>query len=89
MASPDQPTAQERATMALVARLHADGDTASLIALLHDGHEGPERVRDALILLAELDPELMVQVALDALIQAHLDDPAGAPQTRRVLRANT
>ncbi|HEX7297646.1 MAG TPA: hypothetical protein VF257_01485 [Solirubrobacteraceae bacterium] len=90
MAFPDESlTARERATLTLVTQLRADGDTASLIASLREDHDGPERVRDVLALLAELDPELIVQVALDALIQAHADDPLGARQTRRIRRDST
>lgn len=86
MVNDDPPTADEEQTLSLVRRLRADADIEPLVASLRDGHQGPERVRDALILLAELDPNLIVQVALDALIQAHLNDPSGARQTRRVAR---
>jgi hypothetical protein len=71
---PDHPTDDENEVASLVRRLRADGDTAPLIALLHSGREGPGRVRDALTVLAELDPELIVEVALDALLLAHVDD---------------
>jgi hypothetical protein len=88
VASDDKPIADEDAVLALVSRLRVDGDTAPLIALLTDGPEGPERVRDALTILAEIDPELIVQVVLDALLRAHLDDDGGAQQTRRVIRGS-
>jgi hypothetical protein len=89
VASPDEPTAEEHAAiLRLVAQLRADGDTTPLVALLKAGREGPERARDALTILAELDPELIVQVVLDALIQAHVDDHVAAPQTRRVTRVD-
>jgi hypothetical protein len=80
MAHDDPPTAEEEQALALVRQLRADGDTAALITSLRDGHQGHERVRDALTLLAELDADLVVQVALDALIQAHINDPAAAPR---------
>lgn len=82
----DQPTAEERAALTLARQLVADADIGPLIAALRDGDGGPERVRDALTLLAELDPDVIVQVALDALVQAHLNDPAAAHQTRRIER---
>jgi hypothetical protein len=71
----DPPIAEEEQTLSLVRRLRADGDTAPIIASLRDGDRGPERVRDALTVLAELDLDLIVQVALDSLIEAHLNDP--------------
>ena len=76
----------ERETVDLVGQLRDTGDTRPLIALLkgHDG--GPERARDALSLLGELDPQLLVQVTLDTLIREHFDDPAAAAQTRRIVR---
>ncbi|HEX6745095.1 MAG TPA: hypothetical protein VF087_12805 [Solirubrobacteraceae bacterium] len=86
MPDSDEPTDQERATIALLAGLRADGDAAALIALLQDGREGPARVRDALIVLADLDPELIVQLALDALIEAYVGDPVAAQQRRRMVR---
>jgi hypothetical protein len=89
VASEDQPTDAEREALSLARGLAADVDAGPLITSLADGHDGPERVRDALTLLAELDPDLIVQVALDALIQAHLHDPATARQTRRIVRGPT
>jgi hypothetical protein len=86
VAADDEPTAEEREALALARRLIASADTGPLIASLRAGDGGPERARDALALLAELDPDLIVQVALDALIQAHLSDPAAARQSRRVVR---
>ena len=86
MANDEQPITSEQEVLSLVRRLLADGDTAPLIALLQDGRAGPERVRDALIIIADLDPELIVQVALDALLRAHVDDHRADHQTRRVTR---
>jgi hypothetical protein len=88
MARDDQPTTDELA-LSLARRLVADADTEPLIAALRDGRDGPECVRDALVFLADFDPDLIVQVALDALIHAHLSDPAGARQARRVERDAT
>ena len=84
--SDDLDADEEREIVALVAHLRDTGDTSALAALLkgHDG--GPERARDALTLLGELDPQLLVQVALDTLIQENFDDPASAEQTRRIVR---
>jgi hypothetical protein len=89
VATDDQPTAEERAALSLARRLVADGDTGPLVTSLRDGHDGPERVRDALTFLAELDPDLIVQVALDALIEARVNDPPAARQTRRIVRERT
>lgn len=82
----ESPSQQERDTIALVGLLRASGSTTSLVDLLRGGGGGPERARDALSLLGELDRELLVQVALDALIDANVADPAAAAQTRRVVR---
>ena len=82
----ESPSQQERDTIALVGLLRATGDTATLVGLLHGAGGGPERARDALSLLGELDRELLVQVALDALIDGNFADPAAAEQTRRVVR---
>ena len=73
MSDSDQPTDQERETLALVTRLRGEGDVAALVALLQGGERGRERARDALTVLAELDPEVIVQVALDALIHGHVN----------------
>ena len=78
MANDDPQTADEEQTLSLVRQQRAEVDTAALITSLQDGRRGPERVRDALTLLAELDPDLIVQIALDALIQAHINDAAAA-----------
>jgi hypothetical protein len=88
VAGDDPPIAHEDEVLSLVRELRADADTTPLIALLQSGRDGPERVRDALIVLAELDPELIVQIALDALLGAHVDDDRTTHQTRRVIRAN-
>jgi hypothetical protein len=86
VANPDEPpTGQEQTNVFLLAKLRADGNNASLIALLQRGREGRARLRDALTILGELDPDLIVRVAVDALIQAH----AAARQTHRAFRDST
>jgi hypothetical protein len=80
------PSEQEADTVELVALLRATADAGPLIALLRGADGGPERARDALSFLGELDRELLVQVALDALIDGYFADPASAEQTRRVIR---
>ncbi len=82
----ETPSEQERDTIALVGLLRASGNATPLVDLLRGAGAGPGRARDALSLLGELDRELLVQVALDALIDANVADPAAAAQTRRVIR---
>ncbi len=77
---------EEREIVQLVRHVRDNGDTRPLVALLKGEDGGPERARTALHLLGELDPELLVQVALDALIDANFDDPSTAEQTRRIVR---
>ena len=86
VASSDGPTPEERATADLVKALRETGNLRPLVAVLRAPDGGPERARDALLLLGELDVELLVQVALDTLIDDHVDDPALALQTRREIR---
>ena len=83
------PSERENDTIFLVGLLRATADTTPLVSLLRGADGGPERARDALSLLAELDRELLVQVALDALIDGNFADPALAEQTRRVVRRRT
>jgi uncharacterized protein YbcI len=77
----EQLTAHERTIVDVVAQLLANGESAPLTALLHGGHDGLERVRGALDVLGELDRQLLVQVALDALICAHLDGRGAAERS--------
>lgn len=77
---------EERATLELVRELVASGNLHPLIARLRDGEIGPESARDALRVLAELDPDLLVQITLDSLITTYLDDPGLAHQPRRAVR---
>jgi hypothetical protein len=64
-------TAHERAIVGIVADLRANVDAASITALVRDEGEGLEYVREALEVLGELDPQLLVRVALDALVCVH------------------
>jgi hypothetical protein len=89
VASSEAPTPEERQTADLVKALRATGNLHPLVAVLREPDGGPERARDALMLLGELDLELLVQVALDTLIDEHVDDPAKARQTRRQIRGES
>jgi hypothetical protein len=86
MASPEDFSPEERETAELVKALRSTGNLGPLVALLRGSDGGPERARDALLMLGELDLELLVQVALDTLISDHIEDPEVARQTRRVVR---
>jgi len=86
MAASEEATPEERETAELVKALRETGNLRPLVAVLRDGDGGGERARDALELLGELDPELLVQIALDTLIDDYVDDPALAQQTRRQIR---
>ena len=76
-------TAGERETLELVQDLIDSGNLHPLVARLRGGETGPERARDALRTLGELDLDLLVQVALDTLIDRYVEDPGIAHQTRR------
>jgi hypothetical protein len=88
MASEEDLPPEERATVELAAQLRASGNLHPLIARLRDGQVGPERARDALRVLAGLDPDLLVQITLDGLISVYLADPGLAYQPRRVVRSD-
>jgi hypothetical protein len=77
---------EERSAAELASRLRGSGNLHPLIALLRDGTIGPERARNALHVLAELDIDLLVQITLDSLISEYLNDPGLAHQPRRVVR---
>jgi hypothetical protein len=77
---------EERETLDLVAQLVASGNLHPLIARLREGDVGPERARDVLRVLAELDRDLLVQITLDSLIATYLHDPGLAHQPRRAVR---
>lgn len=85
-ASADDLPAEERAAVELASQLGDSGNLHPLIARLRDGEIGPEQARDALRLLVELDADLLVQITLDGLISAYLEDPGLAHQPRRVVR---
>jgi hypothetical protein len=87
MAFLDDLPSEERATAELASQLRDSGNLHPLIARLRDGEVGPERARDALRLLAELDIDLLVQITLDGLIGAYVEDPGLAHQPRRVVRS--
>jgi hypothetical protein len=89
VASSDAPTPEERATGELVNALRATGNLRPLVSVLREPDGGPERARNALLLLGELDVELLVQVALDTLIDDYVEDPALAQQTRRQIRGQS
>ena len=78
-------TPEERATAAIVERLGETGSVLELLELLRSQDGGPELVRAALTLLGELDPTLLVEITLDALISAHVTGDGHALQTRRVV----
>jgi hypothetical protein len=67
-------SAHERAIVGVVAELRANFHPASITASVRDGGEALECVREALEVLGELDPQLLVRVALDALVCAYADD---------------
>jgi|GEM_PF-6697214 len=71
-------SAHERQVVGVVTQLRANVDPASITAMVRDGGGALECVREALEVLGELDPELLVRVALDALVCAHVDDRAAA-----------
>ena len=81
-------TPEDRETAELVKALRATGSLHPLVAVLRGGDGGPDRARDALLLLVELDPELLVQAALDTMIEEHVEDPGRAQQTRREIRGD-
>ncbi len=82
----DGMTPGERETVSLVDALSSTGNLHPLIARLREDGVGPERARDALRTLAELDLDLLVQITLDTLIDAYVTDPGVAHQTRRAIR---
>jgi hypothetical protein len=87
MAFLDDLPADERTATELAAQLRDSGNLHPLIARLRNGELGPERARDALRILAEFDIDLLVQITLDGLISAYLEDPGLAHQPRRAVRS--
>jgi hypothetical protein len=86
MSFADDLSPEERATVELATQLVDSGNLHPLIARLRDGDIGPESARDALRILGQLDPDLLVQITLDGLITAYLEDPGLAYQPRRAVR---
>jgi hypothetical protein len=83
----DDLPAEERTASELATQLRDSGNLHPLIARLRSGEVGPERARDALRTLAELDIDLLVQITLDGLISVYLEDPGLAHQPRRAIRS--
>ena len=79
---------EEQTTLELAAQLRETGNLHPLVARLRDGEIGPERARAALPVLADIDVELLVQITLDGLIEAYVQDPGLAHQPRRVTRGH-
>lgn len=86
MAADEGLTDDERGTLELVQRLVDTGNLHPLVAQLRAGDHGPERARDALKVLGDLDLDLLVQLSLDTLVEQYVGDPGLAHQTRRVVR---
>ena len=82
----DDLSPEERATLELATLLMTSGNLHPLIARLREQEIGPESAREALLVLGELDPALLVQITLDSLIATYLDDPGLAHQPRREVR---
>ena len=88
MAADEDLPAEERETLELVQELIQTGNLQPLVARLRAGQTGPESARDALKMLGDLDLDLLVQLALDTLIDQYVDDPGLAHQTRRESRGD-
>jgi hypothetical protein len=88
MAAEPDLSAEERETLELVQALIASGNLHPLVERLRAGETGPERARDALVVLSDLDRDLLVQLALDTLIDQYVGDPGLAHQTRREIRGD-
>lgn len=87
MASAEEElSAEEAQTLELVSALISTGNLHPLVQRLREAQLGPERARDALRVLGDLDLDLLVQLALDTLIDQYVDDPGIAHQTRREVR---
>jgi hypothetical protein len=86
VATDPDPTFAEERTLKLVEALIESGNLHPIIVRLRTGETGPELARDALKVLSELDRDLLVQIALDTLIDQYVEDPGLAHQTRRQTR---
>jgi hypothetical protein len=83
MPSPADADAEERETVELVKTLRAIGDLRHVITVLRQSDDGPERAREALLALGELDLDLLVRMMLTTLLDAVGEHPAGDPETGR------
>jgi hypothetical protein len=88
MAALERLTPEELETAELIKALRTTGNLRPLVAVLRNADGGPERARDALLMLGELDVELLVQIALDTMIHDYVEDPGLAHQPRREIRGN-
>jgi hypothetical protein len=88
MAFVDDLSPEEQVTVDLAKDLRDSGNLHPLIARLRDGVIGPEHARDALRVLSDLDPDLLLQITLDGLIMEYLADPGLAHQPRRLVRSD-
>ena len=70
----DRLTAAEHASAAMAHKLMETGDLGPLIQALRDGEQGREGAREVLQVMVELDPDQLVQVALDTLMDEHFSD---------------
>ncbi len=66
-------TEHDRRILGVVAQLSGNGKAAALAAWTREGGDALEYAREALEILGEFDRQLLVQVALDALICVHAD----------------
>jgi hypothetical protein len=60
-------TVEEQETVALVTDVRDSRSLHPLVTRLANGEIGPERARDALLVLAEYDVHLLAQVTLDTI----------------------
>jgi hypothetical protein len=81
---PDELTPEERMTVLMAEQVRDSGDVLPLLARL-EGPLGPELVRDTLRLLGELDLDLLVAIALDALTGSTVE-PARAHDAHLEIR---
>ena len=70
--APDELSRDEQLAVHLAHGVRETGDVAGLVTALHHGPPGRRQVRDALDCLGELDRALLVDLALDALLAAHV-----------------
>jgi diguanylate cyclase (GGDEF)-like protein len=78
---PEPLTTRERTVVDLVAQLQTSVDPAAIARMVREGGEALACLREAVEVLGELDPQLLVGLALDALIAQGED--RGPPHRRR------